>query len=79
MLLFIGLCVGFLIGFGCNPRHNTAVITKQIPEEGKKVIAGYLINTRGNQQFIQCLVCKKKSFNPGDIQHKYCSNCNKFH
>jgi hypothetical protein len=77
-MIFIGLLIGFVIGCGCNPRHNTKPITKQIPER-KKVIAGYLINTHNNQQFIQCLVCDKKSFNPGDIQHKYCSNCNKFH
>lgn len=28
---------------------------------------------------IRCNTCKYISFNPNDIEHKYCDHCHKFH
>ena len=30
-------------------------------------------------QYIECHTCNMRSFNPNDIKHKYCGNCNVFH
>lgn len=39
----------------------------------------YTTGFKGNQQAIVCLCCGLSSSNPGDLQHKYCCFCQKFH
>lgn len=39
----------------------------------------YQLGEQNGQKYIQCLTCKKKSFHPGDIKHKYCGHCHIFH
>lgn len=40
--------------------------------------SGCVINTMGDG-WIQCLDCKRKSYHPKDIEHRYCGCCHKFH
>lgn len=39
----------------------------------------YRLEAKDGQQGITCLICNKTSWNPGDVDHKYCGNCKKFH
>ncbi len=34
---------------------------------------------RYNQQYIYCKICKLSSYNPNDIENKYCAACHRFH
>lgn len=39
----------------------------------------YLIGENEHQQYIQCVTCGHKSYNPNDIKEKYCGYCRIFH
>lgn len=39
----------------------------------------YRLGSKDGQSYIECLTCRMRSFNPNDIQHKYCGRCHKFH
>lgn len=49
--------------------------TKSVFRETKGQTYGISLDGKS----ITCLICGKTSFHPGDVQHCYCSNCNKFH
>jgi ribosomal protein L37E len=38
----------------------------------------YIIGTDENGEYIECLKCGMKSYNPNDIENKYCGNCHEF-
>ncbi len=46
---------------------------KTVTEEGStyKIFFNYLA--------IKCLICGFVSYNPNDIEHRYCGNCHFFH
>ena len=49
------------------------------PDKEKK---SYLISKHpkyGEIKTITCLYCSKTSFNPGDVEQKYCGFCHRFH
>lgn len=31
------------------------------------------------EEFILCRVCKRRSYNPNDMEHRYCGSCNEYH
>jgi hypothetical protein len=37
------------------------------------------IATDEHGKFIRCLVCKRRSYNPNDIEHRYCGSCHQYH
>lgn len=37
------------------------------------------IVTKNELQGIKCLCCQMISYNPNDIEYKYCGNCHQFH
>lgn len=39
----------------------------------------YKIGKTGNDEWILCLRCKLRSYNPNDIEAKYCGCCHRFH
>lgn len=42
--------------------------------------SGFTIGTdEHGYKYIRCFGCGKKSYTKGDINHKYCACCNKFH
>lgn len=44
----------------------------------KPFTSGCIINSK-EPAWIQCLDCKRKSYHPKDIEHRYCGCCHKFH
>jgi len=38
----------------------------------------YFIGFEKEQEFIQCLKCRMRSFNLNDVLHKYCGYCHEF-
>lgn len=39
----------------------------------------YTGTANGLDTYICCLICGKKSFNPHDIENRYCGHCHIFH
>lgn len=39
----------------------------------------YQIGKENGQNYIQCLICKAKSFHPEDINQRYCGKCHQYH
>ncbi len=33
----------------------------------------------GRGDAIKCLICGMVSYNPNDVEHRYCGNCHRFH
>lgn len=47
---------------------------------GHKTCTGYVVSfTDGNTLSITCLICGMTSFNPTDVEQKYCGHCHVFH
>jgi len=45
----------------------------------KDAILGYELGEKDGSPFIKCKRCHRTSFNPGDVEQKYCGHCRKFH
>lgn len=39
----------------------------------------YQIVYRNGLQGIYCKICRRVSFHPKDVEHKYCAECKQFH
>jgi hypothetical protein len=38
-----------------------------------------IVNNSYGQKGIKCLLCNRTSWNPNDVENKYCGNCHLFH
>ena len=45
------------------------------------ITAGYAINADGTRKMVSiyCRSCGHESFNPDDVRHKFCGQCNDYH
>lgn len=41
--------------------------------------ATFTIGTHRGQAFIQCRICRSRSFHPEDVKQRYCGTCHQFH